>query len=85
MAAPKYPGRYRSLPTAVCVGVIAAIVCTTGAQAKAKGFEYGVAAGDVTSSSAILWAKADKSGTTYVQLVHNFRFGRCDEEHRTPR
>ena len=38
----------------------AALVAVPAAAAKAKGFELGVAAGDVTSSSAILWAKAKR-------------------------
>jgi alkaline phosphatase D len=67
--------------TALALVVALATVAAPGAAAKAKGFKYGVTAADVSSSSAILWAKADKSGTTYVQLVHNFHFGPCDKEH----
>ena len=59
-------------------------VCATGligapgASAKAKGFSYGVASGDVTSSSAILWAKANKGGKTYLQVKDSGSFGGCD-------
>jgi alkaline phosphatase D len=34
----------------------------------AKGFSYGVTAGDVTANSAILWAKANKSGRYVLEL-----------------
>ena len=57
--------------------MIAALALCPGAGAKAKGFTYGVAAGDVTSSSAILWAKADEGGTAYLQLRDNGGFGDC--------
>ncbi len=41
----------------------------------------GVTAADVTSSSAILWAHADKQGTTYLQLTSKGGFGACDADH----
>jgi phosphodiesterase/alkaline phosphatase D-like protein len=40
----------------------------------ARGFQYGVAAGDVTSSSAILWAKAEKSGSYRLEVAPNRHF-----------
>jgi alkaline phosphatase D len=40
----------------------------------ARGFSYGVAAGDVSSSSAILWAKANKSGVYTLDVARNKRF-----------
>ena len=43
-----------------------------------KGFSLGVSSGDVTSNSAILWAKANKAGTGLVQLQKNGKFGGCD-------
>jgi alkaline phosphatase D len=42
----------------------------------AKGFSYGVTAGDVTASSAILWGKANRSGQYTLQLAENRRFRR---------
>ncbi len=63
---------------AICVTAIAALAVAPGAAGKAKGFDYGVAAGDVSSSSAILWAKAAKSGKAEVQVEHKGGFGKCD-------
>ncbi len=60
------------------MGIIGALAIAPGAHGNAKGFEYGVAAGDVTSSSAILWAKATKSGTALVQIASKGGFGSCD-------
>ncbi|HEY8001963.1 MAG TPA: alkaline phosphatase D family protein [Solirubrobacterales bacterium] len=69
------------ITTALALVVALAMVAAPGAAAKAKGFKYGVTAADVTSSSAILWAKADKSGTTLLQLTSKGGFGACDSEH----
>jgi alkaline phosphatase D len=61
------------------VGVIsaAALAAAPAAAGKAEGFSYGVSSGDVTSKSAILWAKADKKGKTYLQVVDKGGFGSC--------
>jgi phosphodiesterase/alkaline phosphatase D-like protein len=40
----------------------------------ARGFSFGVTAGDVTSSSAILWGKANKSGGYSLDVANNRRF-----------
>jgi alkaline phosphatase D len=40
----------------------------------ARGFSHGVAAGEVTASSAILWGKATRSGEYVLQLAENRRF-----------
>jgi phosphodiesterase/alkaline phosphatase D-like protein len=42
----------------------------------ARGFSFGVAAGDVTATSAILWAKANKSGRYTLEVAANRRFTR---------
>jgi phosphodiesterase/alkaline phosphatase D-like protein len=42
----------------------------------ARGFSFGVAAGDVTARSAILWAKANKSGEYALEVARNRRFTR---------
>ena len=57
---------------------IGALALAPGAGAKAKGFKYGVAAGDVTATSAILWAKAEKSGQALIQISEAGGFGKCD-------
>ena len=38
------------------------------APAGASAFKYGVTAGEVTSSSAILWTRAAKSGAVTLQV-----------------
>jgi phosphodiesterase/alkaline phosphatase D-like protein len=58
--------------------VLAVLVTATGAAAAPKGFKYGVASGDVSTSSAILWARANKAGTALVQLQEGGRFAPCD-------
>jgi alkaline phosphatase D len=42
----------------------------------ARGFTFGVAAGDVTARSAILWGKANKSGAYTLEIASNRRFTR---------
>ena len=72
--------RRQVLATTLAVAATVALIAAPGAAAKAKGFSLGVTAAEVTSSSAILWAHADKPGTTYVQLAHGTGFGPCDKE-----
>jgi alkaline phosphatase D len=42
----------------------------------ARGFSLGVTAGDVTASSAILWGKANQSGTYVLEVAEDRRFSR---------
>ena len=42
----------------------------------ARGFSLGVAAGEVTSKSAVLWAKAKKSGKYTLRVARNKGFTR---------
>jgi alkaline phosphatase D len=44
------------------------------APASARGFRFGVAAGEVTSSSAALWTRADRPGTVTLQVSRDRRF-----------
>jgi alkaline phosphatase D len=62
-----YKMRRRTLAT---TAALAAGLCVlpAGAQA-ARGFTLGVAAGDVTSDSAIVWAHSSRSGTGLVQIT----------------
>jgi alkaline phosphatase D len=62
----------RLLPLALTIMLLAAAPSAFAA----RGFQYGVAAGDVTSSSAILWGKAKKSGKYTLQVALNKRFTR---------
>jgi alkaline phosphatase D len=56
------------------VAVAAALAAPSGASAK---FSYGVAAGDVSSSSALLWTRASKAGSYAVQVATNRRFSKA--------
>jgi alkaline phosphatase D len=49
------------------------------ASAHAAGFSYGVTAGEVTSTSAIVWTRADKAGRVTVQVTTDRRFGGADD------
>jgi phosphodiesterase/alkaline phosphatase D-like protein len=46
----------------------------------ARGFRHGVAAGDVTSTSAVLWAHANRSGGYELQVARKRRFGSLVKE-----
>lgn len=48
-----------------------ALVVPTGASAA---FKYGVTAGEVTPSSAILWTRADKTGSVTLNVARDKRF-----------
>jgi phosphodiesterase/alkaline phosphatase D-like protein len=59
------------------VSTLAVLVSAPAASGAAKGFTYGVAAGDVNTVSAILWARAARTGTAVVQVVPRGSFGPC--------
>jgi alkaline phosphatase D len=67
----------RAVGVTLGVASCAALALAPGAGAKPKGFEYGVAAGDVSHNSAILWAKAKRSGEALVQVTDRGGFGGC--------
>jgi alkaline phosphatase D len=58
------------------VPVIAALLAllAVAAPASAKGFKYGVSAGDTSSSSAIVWTRSDKAGRLTLQVSRDKRF-----------
>jgi alkaline phosphatase D len=60
---------HRLLPLALTILLLA---LAPSAYA-ARGFQYGVTAGEVSSSSAVLWAKAKKSGHYAVVVARNKR------------
>ncbi len=61
----------------LAVTAVLALTLAPAALAQPKGFKYGVTAADVTSNSAILWAKATRKGNTYLQITHKGEFGAC--------
>jgi alkaline phosphatase D len=60
--------RLSLLSLTLLISIVSALALAPGAGAAAKGFKYGVAAGDVSQSSAILWARANKAGPALIQL-----------------
>jgi alkaline phosphatase D len=66
----------RSIPLA-----IAAILLLAPSAFAARGFSFGVTAGEVTSSSAQLWGKANKSGAYVLDIARNKRFTRGLDAH----
>jgi len=70
--------RLRLLPLALLISTVSALAFAPGAGAAAKGFKYGVAAGDVSQGSAILWARANHAGAALIQLG---KFKGCNVGH----
>ena len=58
---------------ALLLALVAALLLAPPALA-AKGFQLGVTAGEVTSSSAVLWGKANKSGKYSLEVARNGKF-----------
>jgi phosphodiesterase/alkaline phosphatase D-like protein len=65
----------RSLARTLLLAAFAALVPAPPALA-ARGFRHGVAAGEVRSESAVLWAHANRSGGYKLQVARKRRFGR---------
>ena len=55
----------------------AVLAAAPSAGAAPRGFSYGVAAGDVSTHSVILWARANRAGAAIVQVVRRGSFGPC--------
>src|SRR4051794_15753956 len=65
--------RARTL-AATAVAAVGLAALPAGAQA-ARGFTLGVAAGQVTDDSALLWAHSTKAGTGFVEITTARNFG----------
>jgi phosphodiesterase/alkaline phosphatase D-like protein len=66
-----YPALRAGLAVAAC---LLAAVLPASASAAVKGFKLGVAAADVTGSSALVWTRADKSGAVDVEVATDSAF-----------
>ncbi len=64
----------RTLPTVLVVSMAALGLLVQPGVAGAGTFSYGVAAGEVTSESAILWAHADASGDVTAEVSTSMTF-----------
>jgi alkaline phosphatase D len=70
-------GRSRPLLTlALCAALV--LAAASAAIAAPKGFKFGVSSGDVSDSSAILWARPNKAGTALLQIQQGRGFGGCN-------
>jgi alkaline phosphatase D len=68
---------FRRLVPVLVLAALAAFVIAPAAEAKPKGFKFGVTAADVTPHSAIFWARATSPGKTYIQIERNGKLGGC--------
>jgi phosphodiesterase/alkaline phosphatase D-like protein len=69
----------RRLVAACLVSALTALALSVPpAGAAPKGFKFGVSSGDVSANSAILWARANKTGKALVQFTTGNKFGSCD-------
>ena len=57
---------------------VIALSAPAAAPGAERGFEFGVVAADVGQHSAILWARADRTGKALAQIARGRRFGACD-------
>jgi phosphodiesterase/alkaline phosphatase D-like protein len=71
-------GTKRVALLAVAACALALLALSPAAVAAPKGFKFGVASGDVSAGSAILWARTTKAGTALVQVSARGNFGGCD-------
>ena len=67
----------RFVPVLVLTVILGALAVAPAADAKPRGFKFGVTAAEVTPHSAIFWARTTKPGKTYIQIVRNGKLGGC--------
>ncbi len=70
--------RHRSILLCFLAVVLGLLALASYAPAATKGFKFGVSSGDVSSNSAILWARANGTGTALVQVKAGGGWGACD-------
>lgn len=70
--------RFRPILLCFALCSICLLATAPAAGAATKGFRFGVSSGDVSSGAAILWARANGTGTALVQLQKGGKFGPCD-------
>ena len=69
--------RSRPAILACCLTAALGLTAAPSAGAAAVGFDFGVASGDVSAHSAILWARAAKAGDAVLQVTPAGSFGPC--------
>jgi alkaline phosphatase D len=76
--------RVSRIAFALALLALGSLALAASATAAPKGFKFGVSSGDVSGNTAILWARANKSGMAVLQLQKRGRFEPCDPSN-TPR
>jgi phosphodiesterase/alkaline phosphatase D-like protein len=59
------------------LALVAALALGSAGSAAAGGFSFGVAAGEVTASSAVVWSRADRPGAVVLELATDRGFRRA--------
>src|ERR1051325_3450935 len=62
----------RTVPLALAAAGVLAVAVPRAAAA--RGFHYGVTAAEITSKSAVVWARPDKAGRYTAQVAFNKHF-----------
>src|SRR3954452_11372220 len=65
----------RARPLATAAAMAAALCAVPAGAQAARGFTLGVAAGEVTDDSALVWAHSSKSGSGFVEITTAKNFG----------
>jgi len=76
--------RLSRIALVLALSVLGLLALAGTAAAAPKGFKLGVSSGDVSGNSAILWARANRSGMAVVQLQKGGRFEPCDPSNTPP-
>lgn len=71
-------GRLHSSVLLLALCSLVALAGAAAAAAAPRGFKYGVSSGDVSTGSAILWARANKAGRAQLQIQQGGKWGPCD-------
>jgi alkaline phosphatase D len=69
--------RRRDLTLVVVAALAGAILAIPAAASAARGFKLGVAASEIRSTSAILWAKSSRGGPVTLEVRRSGGFGGC--------
>ncbi len=68
---------HRLVPVLILTSLLAALAVAAAADAKPKGFKFGVTAADVRPHSAIFWARTTRPGKAYLRIVRSGKLGGC--------
>jgi phosphodiesterase/alkaline phosphatase D-like protein len=72
-----------TMRTGTAAALAVAALAALPAGAGAKGFSYGVTSSEVTSSSALVWTRADKAGKVKLVVSADKKFGNKGDKKKT--